>query len=218
MEIQFAVIFDMDGVLVENSEIHNKAWQMIARKYGKEATTEEIKSIFGGTNKLFVSKLLNINNEGEINAIAIEKEALYRDIFIKEIKMPEGLECLLKELKNYEVPCAVATSAPRENVDFVLDELSIRKFFNVLVDESYVKKGKPDPEIYNITAEKLEIKSDQCVVIEDSVFGIQAALAAGMKVIGITTTFSAGQIKNAHLVIDSFKELDVKKINALIKY
>jgi len=211
-----AVIFDMDGVLIDNSEIHDKVWQMICRKYGKDISTKEIKIIFGGTNKIFVSRLLGINNEDEINAIAIEKEALYRKMFEETIQLPDGLLDFLNELKMSNIPMAVATSGPTENLNFVLDSLGIRHFFKVLIDESCVKKGKPDPEIYTISSEKLGLKPGNCVAIEDSVFGIQSALAAGMKVIGITTTFSAEIIKNAHLIINSFKEVNVERIKSLI--
>jgi beta-phosphoglucomutase len=216
MKQQFAVIFDMDGVLVDNSEIHDKVWQMTCRKYGKDISLNEIKTIFGGTNKIFVSRLLGINNENEINAIAIEKEALYRKMFEESIQLPDGLLNLLNELKMSKIPMAVATSGPTENLNFVLDSLDIRHFFKVLIDESCVKKGKPDPEIYTISSEKLGIKPENCVAFEDSVFGIQSALAAGMKVIGITATFSAEIIKNAHLIINSFKEVNVERIKSLI--
>jgi haloacid dehalogenase superfamily, subfamily IA, variant 3 with third motif having DD or ED/haloacid dehalogenase superfamily, subfamily IA, variant 1 with third motif having Dx(3-4)D or Dx(3-4)E/beta-phosphoglucomutase family hydrolase len=216
MDKGFAVIFDMDGVLVENSDIHDKAWQMTCRKYGRNVSADAIKTIFGGTNKIFVSRLLGINDERKINAIAIEKEALYRKLYEETIQLPEGLLNLLKEIKRKRIPMAVATSAPTENVDFVLDRLNIRNYFDILVDETYVTKGKPDPEIYLITAEKLGLKPENCIVIEDSVFGIQSAKDAGMKVIGITTTFNEEQIKKAHLIIHSFKELDIKKIKSLI--
>jgi beta-phosphoglucomutase len=216
IENKFAVIFDMDGVLVNNSEIHDKTWQMICRKYGKEKSTEEIKIIFGGTNKIFVSRLLGINDEKEINAIAFEKEALYRKLYEKIIQLPEGLLNFLNELKIFKIPMAVATSGPTENLNFVLDKLEIRHFFDVLVDESQITKGKPNPEIYIATAEKLGLNPEQCAVIEDSVFGIKAALEARMKVIGITSSFSAEKINNANLIINSFKEINVEKIKSLM--
>lgn len=216
MEKQFAVIFDMDGVLVENSDVHNKAWQMIFKKYGKNISAEKIKDIFGGSNKVFVSKFLNSNSADEIKVIAAEKEALYREIFKKDIRVPDGLLIFLKDLKKNDIPSAVATSAPTENLDFVLDKLDIRQYFDVLIDESSIINGKPDPEIYLTTAKKLNIKPANCLVIEDSIFGIQSALAAGMKVIGITTTFSAEKIKCAHLIINTFKEIDIEKIKSLM--
>jgi beta-phosphoglucomutase family hydrolase len=216
MDKKFAVIFDMDGVLVENSGFHDRAWQMICKKYNSKKTPEEIKSIFGGTNNLFVAKLLGITDDEEIKVIAEEKEALYREIYNDFIQLPDGLFNLLNELKQNNIPMAVATSAPTVNLDFVLDKLKISSYFEVLVDESFVKHGKPDPEIYRVTAQRLNIAPENCIVIEDSIFGIQSAKANGMKVIGITTTFNLEQINFADLVIKSFKEIDLQRINLLM--
>ncbi len=216
MNKNFAVIFDMDGVLVENSEFHDRAWQMICKKYNSKKTTEEIRNIFGGTNYMFVAELLGKTEDEEIKAIAKEKEALYREIYKEHIRLPEGLSDLLNELKQNNISMAVATSAPKVNLDFVLDKLHIRHFFEVLIDESFVKNGKPDPEIYRITAQQLNIAPENCIVFEDSVFGIQSAKANGMKVIGITTTFSSEQINFADLVIGSFSEINFSSLKTIL--
>jgi HAD superfamily hydrolase (TIGR01509 family) len=212
-----AVIFDMDGVLVENSAVHDETWKMICKKYGKPKTSEEIHSIFGGTNDVFVEKLLEITDNVKIKEIALEKESLYREIYDKQIKTPEGLLELLFDLKRNNIRLAVGTSAPRVNLDFVLDKLDIRGFFDVLVDESFVSHGKPDPEIYQVVSKKLGIDPSRCIVIEDSIFGLQAALAAGMKTIAITTTFSAEKLQIADKIISSFKELSAESIVELNK-
>ena len=214
---KIAVIFDMDGVLVENSSVHEKAWRMIIEKYGKKASGEEVKNIFGGTNKMFVERFLGITDDKKINEIAVEKEALYREIFSNDIKAPDGLLNLLFELKKNNVRLAVATSAPTINLDFVLDKLEIRGFFDVLVDETYVKNAKPDPEIYLVASKKLGVDPENCVVIEDSIFGIQSALAAGMKVIGITTTFPFERINFSDKVINRFDEIGISDIELLLE-
>jgi beta-phosphoglucomutase len=216
MERRFAVIFDMDGVLVENSYYHDLTWKMICNKYGSNKSAEEIKSIFGGTNKLFVKQLLNRYDPDEINAIAIEKEELYRQVYKQYIKLPDGLQKFLDDLKNNKILLAVATSAPKENLDFVLDTLNIRKYFDTIVDESFVKKGKPDPEVYEITARNLQMEPENCIVFEDSIYGIQSALAAGMKVVAITTTFNEDKLKNANKIIHSFNEIDIEQLKILL--
>ncbi len=211
-----AVIFDMDGVLVENSSIHDITWRMMFEKFGKIVSEADVKDIFGGSNKIFIERFLGITDEKRILEIAEEKEALYRENFSKIIKAPDGLMKLLFELKKNNVRLAVATSAPTVNLDFVLDKLDIRGFFDVLVDETFVKHAKPDPEIYIVAAEKLGVEPESCVVIEDSIFGIQSALAAGMKVIGITTTFSEDRINFADKIIHSFNELDFNECEQLL--
>jgi beta-phosphoglucomutase len=212
MENKIAVIFDMDGVLVENSEIHNEVWRMICVRYGKNRTSEEVRSIFGGTNKIFVEELIGITDLEIINRIAEEKEALYRETFEATIKAPIGLISLLEELYQNKVLLAVATSGPPANLNFVLTKLNITRYFNVLVDESQIEHGKPNPEVYLKTADRLGIAPAKCLVFEDSIFGIQAGKAAGMKVVGITTSFKAEQIKMADKIIDSFTEMNFNKV------
>ena len=213
---EIAVIFDMDGVLVENSEIHNEAWRLTCEKHGKTKTVEEIKELFGGTNKVFIENLLGITDEKQAIKIAEEKETLYRNMVVKELKAPKGLLEFLFDLKKNSVKLAVATSAPRINLDFILDKLEIRSFFDVLVDESLVTHGKPNPEVYIQASQKLGISPKNCVVIEDAIYGVQAGLAAGMSVIGITTTFKKEQLGIANMVIDNFFELNYSKINSLL--
>lgn len=216
MEIK-AIIFDMDGVLVDNSKVHDETWQLMCIKYGKPESAEKVKHIFGGTNKVFVEELLGITDPAMVKAIAEEKEALYRQVFRDTIKAPEGLLPLLFDLRKNNYRLAVGTSGPKENLDFVLDSLSIRQFFDVLVDESKVTRGKPDPEIYLKVSEELNIHPSRCIVIEDSIFGLDAAKAAGMKAIAITTSFTADKLQSAALIINSFKELTINKINLLFE-
>lgn len=217
MKKDIAVIFDMDGVLVDNSKYHDQAWQIMCKKYGKNVTIEELKNIFGGTNKAYAAKLLNVYDEKKVKAIAIEKEALYRQIFEKYISAPEGLQELLDDLKKNKAYLAVATSGIKENLDYVVDKLKIRHYFKALINETYVKNGKPDPEIYLTTAKIMGLEPKQCIAIEDTNFGIQAALGAGMKVIGITSSFDAQSLKNASLIINKFSDIDYKKIRQIIE-
>ncbi len=207
-----AVIFDMDGVLVDNSQVHDETWRIVCEKYGKKESINQIKNIFGGTNEIFVERLLGITDKQLARQIAKEKEALYREVFSKTIKAPDGLIPLLFSLRKKNIRLAVGTSGPKENLDFVLDSLEIRGFFDVLVDESKVNKGKPDPEIYLKVAQELKISPTECVVFEDSIFGLEAAKAAGMKVIAITTSFSRDKLQLADIIIDSFTEIDVQSI------
>jgi len=207
-----AVIFDMDGVLVDNSQVHDETWRIVCEKYGKKESINQIKNIFGGTNEIFVERLLGITDKQLARQIAKEKEALYREVFSKTIKAPDGLIPLLFSLRKRKIRLAVGSSGPKENLDFVLDSLEIRGFFDVLVDESKVNKGKPDPEIYLKVAQELKISPTECVVFEDSIFGLEAAKAAGMKVIAITTSFSRDKLQLADIIIDSFTEIDVQSI------
>ncbi len=207
-----AVIFDMDGVLVDNSKVHDETWKIVCKRYGKTSSEDKIKNIFGGTNKVFVEQLLGITDPQEIQKIAKEKEALYREVFQKNIKAPDGLLSLLFELRKRNIRLAVATSGPTENLDFVLDNLDIRHFFDALIDESQVTEGKPNPEIYLKAAQKLNCDSKDCIAIEDSLFGIQAAKNAGMKVVAITTSFPEEKLIQADKIIKSFTDISAEEI------
>jgi len=207
-----AVIFDMDGVLVDNSKVHDETWRIMCEKYGKPESAEKVKNIFGGTNKIFVEQLLGITDPEEVKRIAIEKEALYREVFQATIKAPDGLLPLLFELRRRNVRLAVATSGPKENLNFVLDNLDIRHFFDALVEESQITHGKPHPEIYLRAAQLLGISPQECVAIEDSIFGLQSAKSAGMKAIAITTSFTPDKLTLADKIIHSFTELQVDEL------
>lgn len=215
--MDFAVIFDMDGVLVFNNTFHELAWVQFARKYGFDFNNESVKNLFGSTNRDYLTNLFGPLTEERMHELAEEKEALYRELYKPHIKAPDGLIEFLEELQNNEVPLAVATSAPPSNVGFVLSELGITKYFSVIVDDSQITRGKPFPDIYLLTAQKLGLKPDQCVVVEDSVAGVQAGINAGMKVVGITSTFSREQISHATTLIASYREVNVEKVKDLIK-
>jgi beta-phosphoglucomutase-like phosphatase (HAD superfamily) len=124
----------------------------------------------------------------QLVALAKEKEIIYSELYRPFIKPVEGLPVFLKHATDLAIPIALATSAPLENVDFTLDSTGLKKYFGLISDASMVKNGKPDPEIYLLTAAKLGVQPSDCIVFEDSVAGIQSALSAGMRVIGVATT------------------------------
>ncbi len=215
--MDFAVIFDMDGVLVHNDRYHLEAWRIFCERHGRKVEYSEITTLFGNTNAQFLRKLINPDvTLEEIERFAVEKEILYRELFDKFIEPAEGLLSFLNELKKHQIPMAVATSAPTDNLNFVLDRCGIRHYFDKLVDETFVKHGKPDPEIYLKTAELLGFRPNQCIVIEDALFGIEAAQRAGMKVIGLASTLPIEKLSHADLAINTFHELDLKTLEGLI--
>ena len=218
MNNQFAVIFDMDGVLVDNNPVHIEAWNIFADKLGFELTPEKIRNdLYGRTNADAFRRLYrNDLTEEEYRQLSQDKEALYRDIYKPNIKPVTGLISFLESMEKNGVPMAIATSAIPENVEFVTSELNIPQYFNVVVNETHVTKGKPDPQVYLLTAEKLGFDPSNCVVIEDSLSGVQSGLAAGCKVIGLTTTHTREELSNTHLIIDDFTELSHQKVSALI--
>ena len=218
MKSDFAVIFDMDGVLVDNNPIHIEAWKSYANDLGFELTPEKIKNdLYGRTNNDAFRRLYrdDLSNE-EYQRLSQEKEALYRRIYKPLIEPVKGLIPFLEDMNTHGVEMAIATSAIPENVEFVTGELNIRSYFPIIVNETHITKGKPDPEVYLLTAEKLGMHPSRCVVIEDSLSGVQSGLSAGCKVIGLTTSHSEDELSHAHLVIASFNDIDFEKLGAFM--
>jgi beta-phosphoglucomutase len=216
--MKIAILFDMDGVIVDSNPYHKLAFHAFLKQYNISLTDEELKTkVFGRTNKEIMSYIFKdeITLEQTENW-ANEKEAIFRDIYKSEIKAVNGLVPFLQSLKENGIATAVGTSAPLANLDFVLDVLRIRQYFDVLVHSKDVTHGKPDPEVYLKAAAKLGVEPGNCIVIEDSLPGVQAGLNAGMKVIGITTTHTPDELHSTHLVIRDFEELTIDKAHALL--
>jgi beta-phosphoglucomutase family hydrolase len=212
------MIFDMDGVIVDNRRYHFKAWKIFAQKYSLKLTEKYFKShLFGRTNRVILSRLFQRQlAPEEVRSFGEEKESIYREVYKKYIQPAKGLIKLLKALRKNGVTLAVATSALPINLNFVLEETGLKPFFHVLMDVTSVTKGKPDPEIYLKAAALLGRPSEQCIAVEDSLPGVEAALAAGMKVIGITTTYTKEELSEAHLIIRNFEGLTLKKLKELL--
>jgi len=205
-----AFIFDMDGVLADNSDHHVQAWTVFSRDYGRELTVDDIKQRLGYNNREYMRFILDREpTEIEVADATVRKEALYREIFSRHLNPPAGLIALLDAFKREVLTCGVATSAPADNVDFVLDGLNIRQYFKEIVDASHVNNCKPAPDSYLEAAKRLNVKTSECVVFEDAIAGVQSANAAGMKVIAITTTYPAEVLRKygPDAIIESFTDL-----------
>jgi beta-phosphoglucomutase len=185
-----ALIFDMDGVLVHSNPLHCRAWEAFNRRYGLETTPEMHARIYGKRNDEIVRDFFGDSlSPQEVELRGSMKEALYRemaDTQIDEMLVP-GIREFLGKYHN--LPKAVASNAEPGNVNFLLDRAGLRPFFPVAVDGHQVEKPKPDPAIYLRAAELLGIAPPRCLVFEDSPFGAAAGAAAGMRVIGIATTY-----------------------------
>lgn len=213
-----AVIFDLDGVIVDNMRYHKKAWEIFIRKHAPGLRIEDVAQHFGRTNDDIMGFVFGRQVSAEdVARWSEEKEGLYREIYAEDMAPLPGLLDLLKELKKKGIRAAIATSAPRKNVDFVLDRLKIRPLFDAVIDASEVRKGKPNPEIYLQAARKVGCHAEACVVFEDSPAGIQAGLNAGMKVIGVATTLPRARLKGTALVVKNLREVTASSLAKLIR-
>jgi beta-phosphoglucomutase family hydrolase len=184
-----ALLFDMDGVLVDSNPLHRVAWEEFNRRYGIETTDEMHQQMYGKRNDQIVRDFFGESlTDAEVDARGHAKEALYREMAtgrIEQLLVP-GIRGILE--KYYYLPKAVVTNAEPDNVNFLLDGAGLRTAFHVVVDGHQVARPKPHPDIYLRAAELLGERPENCVVFEDSHSGVAAGLSAGMRVIGLTTT------------------------------
>lgn len=217
MNNNLAVIFDMDGVLVDNYQFHQKAWETFCQKYQLEFTAAFRSEIFGGTNRdhleTFFSRRLT---DKEIARYETEKESIYRSIYAKSLQPVAGLIPFLKLLRESRIPIALATSSPTVNVGFVLSGTNTLNYFNYILDASNVKHGKPEPEIYLKAVALLNRKPEECVVFEDSVNGILSASRAGTNVVALTTTHSREELPAVKMAISNFDGLTMGALKKLL--
>jgi HAD superfamily hydrolase (TIGR01509 family) len=203
----FAFVFDMDGVIVDTNPYHKIALRQFAEKYGYHLDEEGlVKKIYGRTNKEWIPNLFGRTlTAEELNYYGEEKEQMFRDIYKNDIRALKGLEEFLQQMDELKIPRAIGTSAPRSNVDFVLGETGLSKYFSVILDESDVTHGKPNPEIYINCAARLKMPPAQCIVFEDSLSGVASGLSAGCPVVGVATTHTAAEL-GTKVVIKDFTE------------
>lgn len=200
----YAFIFDMDGVLIDSNPVHKIALQQFCREHGFELTEEQLREkIYGRTNRDWLLNLFGDLPEETIQRYAYEKEALFRRLYA-DIKPLAGLMDFLKKMDKAGIPRAIATSAPRANVDFTVEHTGIGPYFSTILDDSFVSKGKPDPEIYLKSAAALKMDPANCVVFEDSLSGVKAGKAAGCKVVGLTTTHTNEELSDTDFNIPDF--------------
>ena len=210
MNAPYAAVFDMDGVIIDSNPFHKVALRQFCEKYGYHLTDEELRSrIYGRTNKEWITNLFGRSlSKSDLDRYAEEKESLFRELYKNDIAAVAGLEDFLKKLRSNGFPIAIGTSAPRSNVDFVLQATGLGAYFDVILDESHVQHGKPNPEIYLNVAKALGYSPTQCLVFEDSLSGVEAAQQAGAKVVGITTTHSEEELNHTDFCCADFRLLE----------
>jgi beta-phosphoglucomutase len=183
-----ALVFDMDGVIVDSNPAHRLAWEAFNRRYGLETTEAMHQRMYGRRNDQIVRDFFGELAPDEILARGAAKEVLYREMIADRIEsmLVPGLRAFLE--RHRSSPMAVASNAEPANVNFLLDRAGLRGYFQAVVDGHQVRHPKPDPEVYLRAAGILHAPPSACVVFEDSHAGVAAGKAAGMRVVGVLTT------------------------------
>ncbi|OIN58363.1 HAD family hydrolase [Arsenicibacter rosenii] len=214
-----AVIFDMDGVIADTNPHHQIAWRKYYERYGKTLSDDEfVEYISGKHNNHIIAHLFDGKplTADESRQLAYEKEALFRELYKDAVQPVAGLETFLKSLKAAGIKTAVATSAPVENLDFVIDALGFRPYFDALLNEGLVTNPKPDPEIYLKAMDMLGVTPAESIVFEDSLTGIKAGKSSGARVVGVSTTEPEATLRPlVDDVIRDFTEMSPERLQAL---
>lgn len=195
---------------MDSNPTHKIALKQFCKEHGYDLSDSDLREkIYGRTNRDWLLNLFGNLDDETIRKYADEKEALFRSLY-NDIKPVAGLIAFLNKLDTLNISRAIATSAPRANVDFTLQKTNTGKYFNTILDDSFVTEGKPNPQIYLKSAQALGFDPSNCIVLEDSLSGVKAGKRAGCKVIGITTTHTRAELNETDFVIDDFESLDPK--------
>lgn len=207
------VIFDMDGVLVDNRDVHVRSFAAWADQNGVAMPDDFLNSYFGMGNADIFSALMGC--ELSVQAVAqygSEKESIYREMYRSEIRPLSGLVDLLEKLTDRGVKIAVGSSAMRKNVEFVLEGCGIGRFFSAIADGDQVRHAKPAPDIFLLAASLMGLQREECFVFEDAFVGIRAARTAGMPVGVLTTTYPSDAHSDYDILINDFTQITVDQI------
>ena len=209
-----ALIFDMDGTIVDNMAFHTDSWLAFFARRGKTYDADAFFRETAGAQgrEILRARLGPDIPDDQIAVLAQEKDALYREMYGPHRRAIEGFEHLVTAARAQGVKLAVATSAPPKNIVFTLDELDLRRHFDTVVGAADVKQGKPHPDVFLKAAEQLGMAPAECIVFEDAPMGVEAARRAGMRAVVITTTLPAeafAEFDNVIRVVDDYADLDI---------
>jgi len=210
-----AVIWDLDGVIIDSADEHRQAWQRLAREEGITFTDADFWATFGKRNDDIIATIWGPLPPERVQELANRKESYFRELIRKTAAPLPGAMELMRWLHEAGFAQALASSTPIENIKLISDVLGLEKYLSVLVSGETVARGKPAPDIFLKAAEELGIEPIHCVVIEDAVAGVQAAHAAGMRCIAVAGNRDLPGLREAELMVRSLTEVDVERVRSL---
>ena len=215
--LKLGVIFDMDGVLVDSYQAHLESWTRLYSELDVVYSEAEFAADFGRTSRDILRRRFGEDFPLEkIRALDERKEALFREVLQGDFPTMDGAVQLIDSLVTDGFSIAVGSSGPPENIALCLEKLSCCEKFAAIVTGADVSCGKPDPQVFQMAASRMNVSPDSCAVVEDAIHGVEAANRAGMVSIGLTGTVDRTALVSAKLVVDSLKELSPTLIRDLI--
>lgn len=210
-----AVIWDLDGVIIDSAEEHKQSWQRLAREEGVQFSDADFWATFGQRNDDILTKQWGIASPEKARELANRKEVYFRE-FIRDTAapLPGSLE-LMRALHDAGFAQALASSTPIENIEVISEALGLKRYLSKFVSGETVPHGKPAPDIFLKAARELGIAPKHCVVIEDAVAGVEAAHAAGMRCIAVAGNRDLPGLRKADLMVKSLTEVNVQTVREL---
>lgn len=217
--MSMGALFDWDGVVIDSSRQHEQSWEDVAREAGLPLPDDHFKRGFGMKNQVIIPDILGWSHDPEeIEDLGRRKEERYRELVRSEgIEPLPGALRLLDMLVSRGVPCCVASSSPRANIEAVIEAIGARAYFAGIVSAEDVSHGKPDPEVFHKSAATIGCNASGCVVFEDALVGIRAAQAAGSRIIAVATTHPIGELSAADLAVESLEQVDWRVFSSLLR-
>ncbi|MES2325278.1 MAG: HAD family phosphatase [Pseudomonadota bacterium] len=212
-----AFIFDMDGTIVDNMSFHTASWVTFFQRRGQDIDADEFFRATAGRqgHEIIRTHLGEHLDDAEVHTLNVEKESVYRELYEPHRKTVSGFDELIALAKERSVALAVATAAPNANITFTLDGLDLRKHFDTVVGAADVARGKPNPDVFLLAAERCGVAPEHCIVFEDAPLGVEAARRAGMKCVVLTTTLPAeafAEFDNVIHIASDFSQLTIDEL------
>ncbi|HEX2912309.1 MAG TPA: HAD family phosphatase [Chloroflexia bacterium] len=217
----YAVIWDVDGTLVDTAKQHYDAWVMLARELDKPFTDADFAATFGRRNPEIIRQLFGEHyNDQEVLDLGNRKEDFYREAARQGVEPLPGVRALMKDLHAAGYKQAIGSSAPRGNLELIMELTGLEHYFEAMVGQEDTSRGKPDPQVFLVAAQKLNVAPDKCLVLEDAIAGVQAAKAGGMKCIAVTFVGHHSdeilQDAGADLIVNSLEEVSVETVQKIL--
>jgi beta-phosphoglucomutase family hydrolase len=212
-----AVVFDLDGVIVDSHPAHQRAWKIFFQSLGKAVSDEELLFVLEGQKREDILRhFLGDLSEEQVKYYGARKEELFKDCML-ELKTMPGVMAFLEQLEACGVSMALASSASRARVEYILERLQLMRRFRVIVTGDDVAKGKPDPTVFRVAAHRLKVSPENVLVCEDAVCGVQAAKGAGMKCLAIAANGRVPLLQKAGAdrLLTDFTSADLEDLRGL---
>jgi len=208
-----AVLWDLDGVLVDSTRFHYEAYCKLLAESGRGIGFDEFRNLIGLRNEPILRRLLGELPPAEVERLGVRKEELFRELIAGNVEALPGAADLVRRLRDAGVQLGIVSSTPRANIELILGSLGLAGAFAAVVGAEDARRGKPHPEGFLTAAERLGVPPADCVVLEDAPEGIEGAKAAGMRCIGVATTRPPERLSEADLVVE---RLDDPRVEAFL--